>query len=188
MSKAKNIILQSMRRKKKRGLLVTAPDTVLAEGHITKARHNLQVMNDLHKLQHSDWVVVAAYYAMYHAASALLARIGLASKEHAATAAVLEHFFSNDIDTSLLQRFNNLKEKIEPIYLEDTIIEYLWSGKSLRETAQYGTSTFVSESNDVLEHTRFFVLGMRTVIDKLNDAYVAVIQEEIQQLAKQSKQ
>ena len=68
-----------MRRKKKkqRGLEMTSPNKELSEGHINKALHNLQVMSDLHNLKHTDWVVVVAYYAMYHGATTILAKISL---------------------------------------------------------------------------------------------------------------
>ena len=63
--KSKQIILKSLARaKKKRGLRVIAPTEHLSEGHAKKADHNLIVMTDLDKLNHEDWVVIVAYYAM----------------------------------------------------------------------------------------------------------------------------
>jgi hypothetical protein len=65
----KEIIVKSLRRtKEERGLRVTEPNNYLSEGHIRKADHNLIVMTDLNKLGHEDWVVISAYYAMYHSA------------------------------------------------------------------------------------------------------------------------
>ena len=49
----------------------------------------------LHVPEHyetSEWVVTAAYYAMYMAASAVLAELGYLSKSHEATILCLETF------------------------------------------------------------------------------------------------
>ncbi|OGI14775.1 hypothetical protein A3K63_02780 [Candidatus Micrarchaeota archaeon RBG_16_49_10] len=70
-----------------------------------KADHNLIVMTDLGRLGHEDWVVISAYYAMYHSALSLLSRVGVASKDHSTTAAALEYFFSRQIAKSLIRSF-----------------------------------------------------------------------------------
>lgn len=76
-------------------------------------------MTDMGKLGHEDWVVTAAYYAMYHAAMAVLSKIGLESKEHAATAAVLEYFFEPKSASRLLKASMTLrKEKTSCICLK----------------------------------------------------------------------
>ena len=94
-----------------RGLRVSKPNSYLSDGHIKKADHNLIVMTDLGKLGHEDWVVISAYYAMYQAATSLLTKIGLESKDHASTVACLEYFFSEQINKELLGKFNELKER-----------------------------------------------------------------------------
>ncbi|MBI4181788.1 MAG: HEPN domain-containing protein, partial [Candidatus Aenigmarchaeota archaeon] len=113
----------------------------MSEGHIRKADHNLIVMTDLCKLGHEDWVVISAYYAMYQSAMSLLTKIGLESKDHATTAAVLEYFFGEQISRDLIGKFNELKErkdKIEAITISEKYIGYLWRIKRARETVQYG--------------------------------------------------
>jgi len=103
---------KSLRRaKEERGLRVAEPNNYLSEGHIRKADYNLIVMTDLNKLGHEDWVVISAYYAMYHSAMAILAKIGLESKDPATTAAVLEYFFGEHISDELIRKFNEIKEK-----------------------------------------------------------------------------
>jgi len=148
--KAKDIIVSSMKRSKgERGLRATKPNTPMADGHIKKADHNLIVMTDLNKLGHEDWVVISAYYAMYQSAMALLARIGLESKDHATTVAVLEHLFSGHISREMIGRFNELKgrkDKIEPITINEKYINYLWRIKRARETVQYGISINYKET------------------------------------------
>lgn len=185
--KSKTIILQALRRKKaqQRGLQIIPPNKQLSQGHLNKALHNLQVMNDLQNLKHTDWVVVVAYYAMYHAATALLAHLGLESKDHATTVAILEYFFSKDIDKPLLDKFHALKQKkdsIEQLYLEDKFLNYLWQAKILRETAQYGTNTLIPASDESLPHAREFVSAIRLLLDKLDEEYISLIRRQMNEL------
>lgn len=53
-----------------------------AKKHVGKARANLEVMNYLKAGKYFDWVVISAYYSMYHAALALLALKGYEGKDH----------------------------------------------------------------------------------------------------------
>ena len=69
--RAKEAIIKAMKRaKNERGLRVSKPNDNLSEGHMNKADHNLVVMTDLGRLGHEDWVVISAYYAMYHSVPA----------------------------------------------------------------------------------------------------------------------
>lgn len=192
MNKAKKIITNAFQggEKKEGGLKIILPNIELTEAHIKKARHNLNVMDDLNKLGHTDWVVIVAYYAMYHGATAILARIGLDSKDHATTVAILEHFFSEQIDKELLEKFNELKEKkdnLELLFVEDKFLNYLWAAKNLRETAQYGTNTFITKSDESVNHSKEFILKIRTLLEKLDEDYVELLVEQIGELHKQSK-
>ncbi|MBI2129278.1 hypothetical protein HYU07_03490 [Candidatus Woesearchaeota archaeon] len=65
--KAKDTIVKALKRaKEERGLRISKPNEHLSSGHSSKAGHNLIVMTDLNELKHEDWVVISAYYAMYH--------------------------------------------------------------------------------------------------------------------------
>ena len=188
--KSKNIILNAITRaKKERGLRVVDPSEYLNEGHIKKANHNLIVMTDLNELGHEDWIVIVAYYAMYHSALAILSKIGLESKEHASTVAVLEYFFGEHIDNSLLEKFNKLKEKkdnLESIKLEEKYIDYLWKIKRSRENVQYGISTSCKETDEIMSNAREFVTKIKLLLDGIDDKLISIIIKEINEL--QSKQ
>ena len=101
----------------KGGLKSQSLAAIFLKGILKKADHDLVVMTDMGKLGHEDWVVTAAYYAMYHAAMAVLSKIGLESKEHAATAAVLEYFFGTKIGKPLIESFNDIKERKDKLHL-----------------------------------------------------------------------
>lgn len=185
--KPKDIIIKAFQREinLERGLKVIDPSGDLVKGHINKAEHNLIVMTDLDKLGHSDWVVVSAYYSMYHSATSILSKIGLDSKDHATTAAVLEYFFGRRIEKSLLERFNELKEKKEEteiIRIEEKYIDYLWKTKKAREKTQYGINITYTESNPIMNNAREFTTKVKLLLEEIDDDFVDIAVEEIKRL------
>ncbi|MFH1072064.1 MAG: HEPN domain-containing protein [Nanoarchaeota archaeon] len=181
--KAKDMLIKSMKRPdKERGLRIAKSNDYLADGHLKKADHNLIVMTDLSKLGHEDWVIITAYYAMYHSALALLSRIGLESKDHATTVAVLEYFFGEHISNDMIKKFNELKEKkdkLEAITIDERYIDYLWKAKQAREAVQYGISINYKETNLVVNNARTFVAKMKLVNSELDDKILSVIQKQV---------
>src|SRR3989338_8814440 len=127
---SKDALIKIMKRSnKERGIRVMSPNPTLSEGHIRKADHNLVVMTDLQRLGHEDWVAIAAYYAMYHSAMTLLARIGLESKDHAATATAIDYFFGKEVSKDILRKFQTARERkdyIEKLRIEGRYINKLW--------------------------------------------------------------
>lgn len=186
--KAKDIILNALKRATdERGLRISKPNDNLCKGHINKADHNLIAMTDLGKLGHEDWTIITAYYAMYHSSLALLAKIGLESKDHATTVAILEYFFSEQISTELLGKFNHLKErkdKIEAVTIDEKYIDYLWKIKRARETVQYGVSISYKEKDTVMNNAREFASKIKLVISELDEELVGAIDEKIRELGK----
>ena len=93
----------------------------LVPNFMEKARHNLTLSKTIEKLSNEenakkalrlpddfyafDWVIITAYYAMYHSALAALASIDYKSDNHTATMFALEVFFVH-------------KELLEPEFLE----------------------------------------------------------------------
>lgn len=188
--KAKDIISNALKRgKDERGLRISKPNDSLSKGHLSKADHNLIVMTDLSKLGHGDWVVITAYYAMYHSALALLAKMGLESKDHATTAAVLEYFFGEHISKELIGEFKQLKErggKIEAVTIEEKYIDYLWKVKRARETVQYGVSISYKEKDTVMNNAREFVSKIKLVMSELDEELIAIISRKVNELQKMS--
>ena len=184
--KAKDMIIKSMKRaKEERGLRITKPNNYLSDGHIKKSDHNLIVMTDLSRLGHEDWVVISAYYAMYQSAMALLTRIGLESKDHATSVAVLEYFFGEQISKELIGKFNELKEskdKIEAITIHEKYIDYLWKIKRARETVQYGISINYKETDVAMRNARDFVSKIKLVLSELDDKLIEIIVKRIAEL------
>ncbi len=184
--KAKDIIIKAMKRsKQERGLRISRPNDYLSGGHIKKADHNLVVMTDLSRLGHEDWIVISAYYAMYQSAMSLLARIGLESKDHATTVAVLEYFFGEQLSKELIGKFNELKkrkDKIEAITIGEKYIDYLWKIKRERETVQYGISINYKEADIVMRNAREFVSKIKLVLNEFDDKLIEIVVKHVKEL------
>lgn len=127
---------------------------------------------------------------MYQSALALLAKIGLESKDHATTAAVLEYFFGRQISKDMIAKFNELKEskdKIEAITIGEKYINYLWRIKRDRETVQYGISISYKETAIIMRNAREFVSKIKLVVNELDEKLIEVIGKELQRLDSQSE-
>ncbi len=97
-----------------------------------EARGSLNIPEDYDS---SEWVVVCAYYAMYMAASATLAKVGYKSKNHTATVLALETFF---VKKQLLEE--SYLKMIEKAQLEKQYVDNLNLARDRREIAQYSVT------------------------------------------------
>jgi uncharacterized protein (UPF0332 family) len=123
----------------------------LSKKYLQKARNNLVTMSLLSDINNNqkvrdllkipsdyncdEWVVITAYYSMYAAALALIAKIGYKSKNHAATIRLLEEFF---IKRKLMSQGDILLLKKAILQKEE--IEKLSEAKHKREIAQYSVT------------------------------------------------
>lgn len=161
--KSKDVLIKIMKRgDKERGIRVTSPNPNLSEGHIRKADHNLIVMTDMQKLGHEDWIAITAYYAMYHSATALLAKIGLESKDHAATAAALDYFFGKDVGRELLRKFHAAKERKD------------------------GISISLAGAESMVKDSRDFASRMKLVIADMDDKITEELVKKVKDLKNSS--
>lgn len=116
--------------------------------YIQKARHNLDFANWV-KQKHKeelptlfgeerfyDWVINAYYYAIYHAALALISEKGYFSKSHNATLCAVIWFYYHQQRSLEKQDIKLISECIDK---KD--VEIIANTKSLRERASYAVST-----------------------------------------------
>jgi len=134
--------------------------TVLVKYHIDKARHNIQTASllmeasedkDLKKrLKVSedyigyDWVISCGYYAMFHAATAALASIGIKAETHESLIEGLEFHFvymENSIESKDMEKIKSAKR------LDDRYVNRMWATKSRRNTAQYKADAVIAEKD-----------------------------------------
>ncbi len=127
--------------------------------YIARADKNLELMNIVSELStnkeaqkalalpedymNDEWVIITAYYSMYVAALALLAKLGYRSKTHTATILALEMFFVKKelIDQRYLLMFKHAHSQIDQQDITD-----LSRRKEDRETAQYSVTKAATHS------------------------------------------
>lgn len=160
------------------GLLTKTPFIQkLAPRFIEKAKNNLitlSILFDLHRNKEvreklnvpenydsNEWVVVCAYYAMYMAASAVLAKINYKSKNHTATVMALETFF---VKKQLLEE--KYLKMIEKAQLEKEYVDNLNLARNRREIAQYSVTKETTRriAEEIKEDAYKFVERMEKLV------------------------
>jgi uncharacterized protein (UPF0332 family) len=126
-------------------------------GHLEKARHNLEFLNEIND-QFSDWQIVVAYYAVYHACLALIISKGYSSKNHDATLCIL------------IKEFNNSELSIEEIDFvnslrNEDILFYSYL-KAKRKDASYSSKMILNgvDFNEIKTKTILFVNRAEQII------------------------
>lgn len=98
MSKAKKHVEWCIRKAKKelekdgkhRGLVKIEPDERLAQEHIQKAEHNLEVFILNRDNNFYDWAINMGFYVMYHCCLAIIAKFGYETRNQECTLALIE--------------------------------------------------------------------------------------------------
>jgi uncharacterized protein (UPF0332 family) len=164
----------------KKVIIKTDKISRLTDNFLEKARKNLITASILFQIEKekevrkllripedyssNEWVVIAAYYAMYMASLAGLAKLGLKSKSHDATILALEEFF---VKKGLLE--NEVLEMIKDAKLEVEYIKMIRIAKDRREIAQYSptkqTTRFLAEKT--MENAFKFVERIEDLISHL---------------------
>lgn len=124
------------------GLRRVTPDMDRARAHLAKARGNLEAMAYLHKGGYFEWIVNTGYYAMYHAALALLLSNGIEGKDHNCVVVALRHL--NEEMTEDAERMTEAQK------LEKKMIEDLDKARVARINIQYGVTKVVATDVDWL--------------------------------------
>lgn len=123
------------------GLRRVAVGEAEVRAHLVKAIHNFRAMNDFHDAHYSDWSASAAFYTLYHALLAILAKNGFESRNQSCTFALIEDFIIRGELKYLT--LVDLKE----IFDKDVEMQLAHSAKILdiREHMQYSTLTSLAE-------------------------------------------
>ena len=120
------------------------------KGHFEKSEHNLLFLENI-SADFNDWKFVVCYYAAYHAALALVASKGFASKSHDATLCLLiKYFYESGLSKEDIEMFNKFDVQDLLFYAES---------KYKRENAQYSTKINfeTNDVNDMKLKTKLFV-------------------------------
>ncbi len=132
----------------------------LVKYYIDKARHNIETASLLMEASADrekkkilkisedyvgyDWVISCGYYAMFHAATAALAAIGIKAETHESLIEGLEYHFvfkEKAIDSAEIGKIKSAKK------LDEKYVNRMWATKSKRNTAQYKADIVIAQKD-----------------------------------------
>ncbi len=149
------------------GLRYTGKNVYKAEGHLKKADHNLEAMEDFNKLgKYGDWVISAGYYAMYHSVMAILFMLGFEGQTHECALAALEYFC---VQGKIQLGDIHLESLKKARKLEAAFVESVQTAKRERVNTQYGIETTfkTSEVDTVRNQAKAFVTRAKELVKEL---------------------
>ena len=147
---------------KKKALVKQEFDEAEMKGHIEKAEHNFNFIQDILKQDYTDWAIVGCYYANYHIALALLLKKGFSSKNHDATLCILiKHYYLNGLSREDIELINKT-------YLDNNDILFYVQSKQEREKASYSSQIIFDKNlvSDLRLKTLLFVNKGKEIIEK----------------------
>lgn len=130
------------------------------KGHLEKARHNLSFLKEI-KSGYNDWMLVACYYAAYHAALALILSRRYFSKNHDATLCILiKEFYTKELSKEDIVLLNMFDAEDLLFYVES---------KQKREDASYSTKIKfdINEVNSLKLKTTLFINKVEKIIESI---------------------
>lgn len=119
-----------------------------------------------------DWLIIKSYYAIYHAALALLAEIGFKTETHFATIASFELFFvrrNKLVEEKFLRMFIEIMNRVGTIPYD--YVKMIIKARNIRHVAQYDVTTSIveREAEDSFKKAVEFLEEMRIVYNKLKE-------------------
>ena len=141
-------------------LKVDSTITVLVKYYVDKARHNIETGSLLMEVSEDeevkkrlkvradyigyDWTISCGYYAMFHAATAALAAIGIKAQSHESLIEGLEYHFvckEKAIESRDIKKIKSAKR------LDEKYVNRMWATKSKRNTAQYKADSAIAQKD-----------------------------------------
>jgi len=130
---------------KKGYLMRVRPDKKLVEKELGESRYDFDKAADNLKKGDYKWSIIAGYYAMFHAARALLFSLGYKEKRHFAINIVLEELSMKGM-------------------LESRHINYFSSAMEAREGADYSYKYSEERAEELMEYAEKFISEMKKLI------------------------
>ncbi|MCX6750476.1 MAG: HEPN domain-containing protein [Candidatus Pacearchaeota archaeon] len=157
VDKLKDCFKSGERGERHKGLRKIKPEESLIKGHLKKAIHNFNAMDEFNRMGFSDWSASASFYCLYHCLLAILAKSGIESRNQSCTFAFTEKMIED-------KKLSITKQELNEIFDKDVTENLLNSDRILdiRENMQYSIRTS-------LEQKEFNILKQRTkvLLDKL---------------------
>ena len=156
--------------------------TALMRYYIDKARHNIETASLLMEASKDretkkrlkvnedyigyDWIISCGYYAMFHAATAALAVIGIKAENHESLIEGLEYHFvlkEKAIESEDIEKIKSAKR------LDEKYVNRMWATKSKRNTAQYKADAVIvqKDAEKIYKNAIDFVDTLESLIKDL---------------------
>jgi uncharacterized protein (UPF0332 family) len=119
-------------------------DAALVAKEMTAAAEDLKDARESFELKKFKWATIQGYYAMFHAARALLFDKGFREKSHHALLVAIRELYAGKIERSLIQGFEH--------------------GMYLRQEADYGLKFSESGALDVLDNAEKMFAGAKGIL------------------------
>ncbi len=148
---------------KKKVLIKQEFDEAEIKGHIEKAEHNSNFIQDTLKQDYPDWAIVGCYYANYHIALALLLKKGFSSKNHDATLCVLiKYYYYKGLSEEDIELINRT-------YLDNNDVLFYVQSRQEREKASYSSQIAFDKKlvSDLRLKTLLFVNKGKEIIENI---------------------
>lgn len=150
--------------KQKDGLNKTKPNKKLCDEFLDKSRNDLIAADLMRKNKQLEWFIIINYYAMYHAASALLALVGFESRNHTCTRIALEEIFIKH-NKKAIETLDWLDESYS---LQRDLLKALSQAKELREEVQYEIVDILPQlAQNEHETTTQFIEEINKLVNKI---------------------
>jgi len=127
-----------------RRLTIIKPDRKLVIKEVEGAKSDLETARKSLQDGNFKWAIIQGYYSIFHAARALLYSKGFREKSHYALLVAIQELFSDKLESSLIQGF------------EDAM--------NLRQTADYGLTFSEEGSLDVVKTADKFLLKAKEIL------------------------
>ena len=121
------------------------PDRKLVLKEIEGAKSDLETARKSLRDGNFKWAIIQGYYSIFHAARALLYSKGFREKSHYAILVAIQELFADDLETSLIQGF------------EDAM--------NLRQTADYGLTFSEAGALDVIKTAEKFLFKTKEILN-----------------------
>ncbi len=162
-NKLKECMKEGKKGERHKGLREIEPSMKIAQGHISKAIHNLNAIDTFHESGYSDWSASAAFYCLYHCLLALISKKGFESRNQSCTFELVESMIENN-------EIRLTKEELKEIFDKDVTEDLSHSNKILdiRENMQYSIRTALEEREFqfLKQRTKFLFDKLRKEVEK----------------------
>ncbi len=144
--------------RKKSGISLVEPSKNLADSYILKSEDSLK---EITNSQSKDWKVITAYYSMYQALFAVLARIGVKCEIHECTIKFMRKFL--------------LK------YFTEEECGFIKKSCESRNNVQYYTNKEITDSqrDSMIKKSPEFVVKCKNILQKITEQEINSIRSEV---------